>query len=133
MVDGDRRRIDKWLWYARLAKTRTAAQALAVSGRVRVNRERNDSASRPVRVGDVLTVALESGVRVLKVAALGERRGPAPEARLLYEDLSPPEETGTPGKGRAGPRPTKRDRRRLDSSFPGGPGEDFPLPDDNAE
>jgi ribosome-associated heat shock protein Hsp15 len=133
VVEGDRRRIDKWLWYARLAKTRTAAQALAVSGRVRVNRERNDSASRPVRVGDVLTVALESGVRVLKVAALGERRGPAPEARLLYEDLSPPETAETPGRGRAGPRPTKRDRRRLDSSLAGMADDDFPFLDDNAE
>ena len=117
MTEGDRRRIDKWLWYARLAKTRTTAQALATSGRVRVNRERNDSASRPIRVGDVLTVALESGVRVLKVAALGDRRGPAPEARLLYEDLSPPPEPGlveTAG-ARAGPRPEKRDRRRLDA------------------
>ncbi len=133
MVDGDRRRIDKWLWYARLAKTRTAAQALAVSGRVRINRERNQSASHPVRIGDVLTVALESGVRVLKVAALGERRGPAPEARLLYEDLSPPETTDARGKSRAGPRPTKRDRRRLDSSLAGARGDDFPAPDDKSQ
>ncbi len=116
MTEGDRRRIDKWLWYARLAKTRTTAQALATSGRVRVNRERNDSASRPVRVGDVLTVALESGVRVLKVVALGDRRGPASEARLLYEDLSPPPDPASPPPAsRAGPRPEKRDRRRLDA------------------
>ena len=57
---------------------------------MRVNREKNDSASRSVKVGDVLTVALDSGVRVLRIAASGERRGPAAEARLLYEDLSPP-------------------------------------------
>ena len=65
MADGEsrdtRQRIDKWLWFARLAKTRTAAQKLAVSGRVRVNREKSDSASRLVRMGDVLTIALESG------------------------------------------------------------------------
>lgn len=115
MAEGGRRRIDKWLWFARLAKTRTAAQALAVSGRVRVNRERNESASRPLKVGDVLTVALESGVKVLKVEALGERRGPAPEARLLYEDLTPPAEPGAAPAGRVGARPSKRDRRQLDA------------------
>ena len=59
MTAEDRRRIDKWLWYARLAKTRTTAQALAVSGRVRVNSEKNQSASRGLKIGDVLTVALE--------------------------------------------------------------------------
>ena len=77
MTADDRQRIDKWLWYARLAKTRTAAQALAVSGRVRVNSEKNQSASRGLKLGDVLTVALDSGVRVLRVVLLGERRGPA--------------------------------------------------------
>ncbi len=130
MAEGDRRRIDKWLWFARLAKTRTAAQALAVSGRVRVNRERNQSASRPLKVGDVLTVALESGVRVLKVAALGERRGPAPEARLLYEDLTPAPEPGEPEPARVGPRPSKRDRRQLDAFRMG---DDFPRPGDERE
>lgn len=113
-ADG-RLRIDKWLWYARLARTRTAAQALAVSGRVRVNGEKSGSASQPVRVGDVLTVALESGVRVLRIAVLGARRGPAAEARMLYEDLSPPEAKPSAGSPRSGPRPTKRERRRLDS------------------
>jgi ribosome-associated heat shock protein Hsp15 len=130
LAEGDRRRIDKWLWFARLAKTRTAAQALAVSGRVRVNRERIQSASRPLRVGDVLTVALESGVKVLKVATLGERRGPAPEARLLYEDLTPPPVPGEPEPGRVGPRPSKRDRRRLDAFRIG---DDFSRPGDEPE
>ena len=138
MTAGDRRRIDKWLWYARLAKTRTAAQGLAVSGRVRVNRERNDSASRPLKVGDVLTVAFDSGVKVLKVAALGERRGPASEAQLLYEDLSPPPSPADPtsgrGGGRAGPRPSKRDRRRFDSFVEmTASGEDFPSADPEPE
>ena len=131
MSGGDRRRIDKWLWFARLAKTRTAAQALAVSGRIRVNRERNASASRPVKIGDVLTVALESGVKVLKVAALGARRGPAPEARLLYEDLTPappPGEAAAPG--RVGPRPSKKDRRRLDDFLAG---DDFSPSGDDRE
>jgi len=122
----DRRRIDKWLWFARLAKTRTAAQALAVSGRVRVNSEKTLSASRLVKPGDVLTVALESGVRVLRVVQLGERRGPAPEARLLYEDLSPPPPPSGPPESRAGARPTKRDRRRIDALVMEPWSEDFP-------
>jgi ribosome-associated heat shock protein Hsp15 len=110
-----RQRLDKWLWYARLAKTRTLAQRLAVSGHVRINRDKTDSASQPVKTGDVLTVALPGGVRVLKILAAGERRGPAAEARLLYEDLSPPEASRpTPDQGLGGPRPTKRERRALD-------------------
>jgi ribosome-associated heat shock protein Hsp15 len=123
----DRQRIDKWLWFARLTKTRTLAQKLAVSGRVRVNRERNDSASRLLKVGDTLTIALERDVRVLRVVSAGVRRGPATEARLLYEDLSPPPAAREPGAspaGRTGARPTKRDRRALDS-FRAGPGDDF--------
>lgn len=116
MVAEPGRRIDKWLWYVRLAKTRTAAQRLAISGSVRVNREKNTSASRMVRIGDVLTVGIGTGVRVLRVVALGERRGPASEARLLYEDLTPPEPPKDPSEGqRIGPRPTKRDRRKLDT------------------
>ena len=131
MSDGQR--IDKWLWFARVTKTRTLAQKLALSGRVRVNRERNDSASRPVKAGDTLTIVMEAGVRILRVVAPGTRRGPAAEARLLYEDLSPPPPPRRPrepapiereaGTG----RPTKRDRRAIDAfqrvaddDFPGG-------------
>ena len=133
MTAEDRRRIDKWLWYARLAKSRTAAQALAVSGRVRVNSEKNQSASRGLKTGDVLTVALDSGVRVLRVVLLGERRGPAPEARLLYDDLSPPAAEQEAARPRGGPRPTKRDRRLLDAIRPGRPDDDFSLADDGSE
>ena len=120
-----RQRIDKWLWFARIAKSRTLAQKLAISGRVRINRQRNDSASQPVKVGDTLTIGLESGVRVLRILATGSRRGPAAEARLLFEDLSPPvppasTETRDPGTG----RPTKRDRRAI-SAFKRGLGDDF--------
>lgn len=120
-----RQRIDKWLWFARIAKSRTLAQKLAISGRVRINRERNDSASQPVKVGDTLTIGLESGVRVLRILATGSRRGPAAEARLLFEDVSPPAppastETRDPGTG----RPTKRDRRAI-SAFKRGLGDDF--------
>jgi ribosome-associated heat shock protein Hsp15 len=108
-----RQRLDKWLWFARLVRTRTLAQKLAAAGRVRINRVRTDSPSHAIRIGDVLTVTLESGVRVLKVLDTGERRGPAPEARLLYDDLAPPEARAMPAP--SGPRPTKRDRRALDA------------------
>lgn len=123
-METERRRIDKWLWFARVVKTRTLAQKLAVSGRVRKNREKVSTAKEPVRVGDVLTIALERQVRVLKIASLGERRGPACEAQLLYEDLSPPPPrkdaatpiVAAPGKREPGTgRPTKRDRRQLDA------------------
>jgi ribosome-associated heat shock protein Hsp15 len=115
MADTDRQRIDKWLWFARVVKTRTLAQKLVTAGNVRVNRERQDTASQPVRVGDTLTISLPSGVRVLRVLAAGARRGPSAEARALFEDLSPPavpqarEGVRDPGAG----RPTKRDRRAL--------------------
>lgn len=123
----DRQRIDKWLWFARLAKTRTLAQKLAVSGRVRVNTDRNDSASRLVKVGDTLTIAVDPpDVRILRILAMGHRRGPAPEARLLYEDLTPSRPASPLAAGpRAGRRPTKRERRALDA-IRGGFGDDFP-------
>lgn len=130
MTDG-RLRIDKWLWFARVVKTRTLAHKLAVSGRVRINREKNDNAARPVKVGDVLTITFDSGVRILRITGIGARRGPAPEARLLYEDLSPPTPArqSPPNETRSGKgRPTKRDRRNLDrirGAFPA-TDDDFP-------
>ena len=118
---GRAQRIDKWLWFARLVKTRTTAQKLVLSGAVRVNRDKIDAASRQIRPGDVLTVALERQVRVLKVLAPGVRRGPAPEAQLLYEDLTPAAPVRPPSGGE---RPTKRNRRAIDAyhTFGGGPG-----------
>jgi ribosome-associated heat shock protein Hsp15 len=113
----DRQRIDKWLWHARVVRTRSAAAALAASGHVRLNGTRVDAASRAVKPGDVLTVALDHSVRVLKVRAFAERRGGVEQGRALYEDLSPPPVPAAkavalrePGAG----RPTKRDRRALD-------------------
>ncbi len=115
-------RIDKWLWYARVTKSRSLAQKLATSGHVRVNRDKIASASKTVRAGDVLTVALDRRILVLKVVALGTRRGPYEEARKLYEDMSPPPPPkeapapAPPGLREAGTgRPTKRDRRKLDA------------------
>lgn len=118
-------RIDKWLWFARVVKTCTLAQKLAVSGKVRVNREKNEHASRLVKPGDTLTIALDRSVRILRLLAPGERRGPPAEARCLYDDLSPPEPRSQaaddrlpehaarpPGSG----RPTKRDRRRIEGA-----------------
>jgi ribosome-associated heat shock protein Hsp15 len=86
-LKADRQRIDKWLWHARVVRTRPDAAGLATSGRVRVNGQRIDGAGRPVRPGDVVTVALDSCVRVLKVAGFVERRGSAAVARALYEEL----------------------------------------------
>ena len=83
----DRQRIDKWLWHARLVRTRSAAAALAGSGHVRVNGARIEASSRLVRIGDVITVALERTVRVLEVRGFVERRGPAKTCDGLYEDL----------------------------------------------
>lgn len=92
----DKLRLDKWLWHARVVKTRPDAQALIERGRVRVNRQKTDASHKPVRIGDTLTITLPHRVLVLQVLGLGTRRGPASEARLLYDDLSPP----------APPRPT---------------------------
>jgi ribosome-associated heat shock protein Hsp15 len=86
----DRQRIDKWLWHARLVRTRADAAALTQAGHVRVNGKRMRAAGHPVRPGDVLTVALDRSVRVVEVAAFSDRRGSAPTARALYRDLTMP-------------------------------------------
>jgi len=84
----DRQRLDKWLWFARFAKTRTLAAKLVTSGFVRVNGHRTDNAAKALAVGDVITVALARTTLVVRVEGLGERRGAAPEARQLYTDLN---------------------------------------------
>jgi len=121
----DRQRIDKWLWHARVFKTRSRAAAFAAAGKLRINGNRVTKASVAVGIEDVLTFALGGRVRVFKVAGLAERRGSYPQAIGLYEDLSPPEiardksdasyaqrlpSGRDPGQG----RPTKRERRALD-------------------
>lgn len=116
-------RIDKWLFFARIVKSRSLAAKMVQAGRVRVNRDKISSAARAIRPGDVLTVSLERRVVVLKVLAAGERRGPYAEARLLYEDLTPPEppREAAPPAANAGVRepgsgrPTKKQRRMLDN------------------
>ncbi|MBF9196120.1 RNA-binding S4 domain-containing protein [Microvirga terrestris] len=84
----DRQRLDKWLWFARFAKSRTLAAKMVTSGYVRLNGQRTDNAAKGVGVGDVVTVALARATLVVRVEGLGQRRGPATEARLLYLDLS---------------------------------------------
>ena len=86
-VEFDRQRIDRWLWHARVVRTREAAAALAGAGYVRVNGARVDAPGRMVRTGDVITVALDRGVRVLKVKGFVARRGPAGTGPTLYEAL----------------------------------------------
>jgi ribosome-associated heat shock protein Hsp15 len=115
----DRQRIDKWLWHARVVRTRSAAAALVSGGMVRVNNERVGQPSRLVRPSDVVTVALDRSVRILKVTGYAERRGSATDARGLFEDLTPLPEprakdplSGARDDG-AG-RPTKRERRDTD-------------------
>jgi ribosome-associated heat shock protein Hsp15 len=83
----DRQRLDKWLWHARVVKARTSAAELVERGHVRINGVRETSPGHAVKPGDVLTIALDRSVRVLKVIGFSERRGDAPSARVLYEDL----------------------------------------------
>jgi ribosome-associated heat shock protein Hsp15 len=88
MMAVHRQRIDKWLWHARIVRTRSAAAALAEAGFVRLNGRRIASPSQPVRIGDVVTVALDRAVRVVKVDGFCERRGAALDARRLYRELT---------------------------------------------
>ena len=115
----DKLRLDKWLWQARFFKTRSLSAKMVSGGHVRVNSEKVSKPAHAVGPGDVLTFPQARRVRVIKIVALGERRGPAPEAQALYEDLAPleempkeevPQSPRFEGKG----RPTKRDRRKLD-------------------
>jgi ribosome-associated heat shock protein Hsp15 len=117
----DTLRLDKWLWHARFARTRSLAAKLIAAARFRINGNPTGKAHHAVRAGDVLTFPLGPHIRVIKVLALGARRGPAPEARLLYEDLDPPKPTAPMLKEPAvaaredgAGRPTKRERRAID-------------------
>src|SRR6185436_7820665 len=87
-------RLDKWLWQARFCKSRALAARLVGEGAVRLNAERVTKPATPLRVGDGLSFAQGDRVRSVRVLALGTRRGPAPEARALYDDLEA--RAGTP-------------------------------------
>lgn len=82
-----KQRLDKWLWFARVVKTRNQAVRLIEKGHVRLNARRIEVPAKAVGPGDVLTVALERQVRVLRIRALAPRRGSAALSLLLYEDL----------------------------------------------
>jgi ribosome-associated heat shock protein Hsp15 len=120
-LSDDRQRIDKWLWHARIVRTRSAAAALAISGHVRLNGTRVEAAAKAVKAGDVVTIALDARVRVLKVAGFALRRGSADDGRALYEDLAP---EGPAASREEGPRaavrehgagrPTKQQRRAIE-------------------
>ncbi len=117
------RRLDKWLWYARFFKSRSLATKFCASGKLRLNEKVVRKAHRGLRVGDVLTFPKGPHIRVVRVVGLGTRRGPAPEAQALYDDLDPPQARKKdgrrplraaerePGSG----RPTKAERRATDN------------------
>jgi ribosome-associated heat shock protein Hsp15 len=116
-----RQRIDKWLFFTRMAKSRSLAQSLVEGGNVRVNGEIIRQSSQQVKPGDRVDIALDRQTKVLIVVAIGDRRGPYEEARKLYEDRTPPPPEKTamtpfeqavrdPGAG----RPVKKERRALD-------------------
>ena len=117
-------RVDKWLWAARVFKTRSLAADACDGGKVDVN-EQSVKPAKALRPGDVVRVTLPQGRRrILKVNALDDRRGSATVARTLYEDLTPPE----PARARQAPppyrepgtgRPTKRERREVDRLMEG--------------
>lgn len=113
-------RLDKWLWHARIFRSRSLASRFCLEGRIRIGGRVVEKAHQMVKPGDVLTFAHGRDVKVLRIVALGKRRGPAPEARALYEDLSAPPpsaspaEPAVPARERGSGRPTKADRRALD-------------------
>ena len=115
-------RLDKWLWHARFFKTRSLATKTVADGRVRVDGTPVSKPARAVGAGDVLTFTKEDDVRVIRILDTGTRRGPATEARALYDDLAPPapktrnirsENPAFDGKG----RPSRRDRQNRQSQM----------------
>lgn len=116
-------RLDKFLFFARAIKSRTLAQKFIETGSVRVNSERTDRSDHKVGAGDVLTMSLHNRIVVWRIIDCGERRGPAPEAQGLYEDLSPPTlpkaelspyEAAIAPRNEGAGRPTKKERRDTD-------------------
>ena len=126
-------RLDQWLWHARIAKSRTLAQALIGRGKVRINTIKTDKPSHWLKPGDVVTLSLGPRVRVVEVRDIGARRGPASEAQLLFQELTPVSDQSKSSQqsgAKDGPspvqdsvaavrpigagRPTKRERRATE-------------------
>ncbi|MGC9420043.1 MAG: RNA-binding S4 domain-containing protein [Rhodovulum sp.] len=118
MAEADRPtiRLDKWLWQARFFKTRTLAARVVSGGHVRINATPTAKPGARVGPGDTLTFPQGRDIRVVRILAPGARRGPATEARTLYQDLTPIKES-PPDNPRyeGGGRPTKKDRREIDA------------------
>ena len=115
-------RVDRWLWYARFLKSRTLANTLVQTGKLRVNGQRISKPSKLVQAGDILTFPLGPHIRVIEITMLGTRRGPASEAVGLYKDLEPPqrqsltsdnESESHAARPRGSGRPTKKDARQI--------------------
>ena len=129
MTDGnavpDTQRIDQWLWHARFFKTRTLASKFVTDGNVRITRDeetfRAEKSSAAVRPGDVLVFSRNDVLRIVEILQCAARRGPASEARTLYDDQSPPQpkkEEKSPqpfAREKGAGRPTKKDRRALNA------------------
>jgi len=95
----DRQRLDKWLVYARFVRTRGAALRLIGDGHVRIAGRRAEDGAQPVKIGDVLTLALAHATMVVRVRGLGERRGPYDEAKTLYEPVAADGTDASPDPG----------------------------------
>lgn len=124
LANAPRQRLDKWLWFARVVKTRTLAQKLVHAGDVRVNSDKQINAAYALKVGDVLTIKTPRQIRILEVLAPGEKRQSAPLAAQLYADHTPPpppkaEKIYIPPKPalreKGSGRPTKKERRETEN------------------
>ena len=113
MESRESRRLDKWLWYSRFFKSRSLATKFCASGKLRLNEKVVRKAHYGLRVGDVLPFPRGPHIRVVRVVGLGTRRGPAPEAQALYDDLDPPQ-----ARKKDGPRPVQQARREPGSGRP---------------
>lgn len=120
--DRDWQRLDKWLWCARFMKARADCARLVAEGGVRINRQPTDKPHARLRAGDVVTLPARNGVRVLRVLALGLRRGPAPEAALLFEEVpepGPPDPAGGASGVATCNRPETLAHGRAAEAWPG--------------
>ena len=116
-----RQRLDKWLYFTRLQKTRSIAQKAIESGDIKVNGDRITQPSHALKAGDVVVVSLDRRDTIVRVLRPGVRRGPYEEARLLYDDLTPavvpgekPNAFDQATRERGSGRPTKKERRGID-------------------